>query len=704
MTSPTPPQPAPAPSAPDLPTGLSADEMQDELRRRALREKLQEGMRRASALDDQDSPPAAGPRDLSGLDRVIDRAYAGEAQAYYFSHPAWNALTRVHWQVTDTLRALNEQAERAPQAAIQAARITTLAASLIARYAAQVNSHLTAWNQQDTDGAQAMRTLAHAAEIHAAQAAGIDGGHSLETPRLLITHLHQLNKALRQAAASPTTSDRGTDGPDDPDSPVLDSVLRTGAATDPEFAEASQLMNALSELGGRARRAAHRLTLDVRLHGMVETAQLRGFETISGLARAAMRRYDDQGRGTDGRRNIAAMIFHFAEQRLERMRGTLGEDEHRELGHYESDPPERYMDALFEESRTAAAELRARNLRPQDRTDLQIRFLLAQREIAAAGVDGDQEWGTQPHFPPNEYVAGMQTDTPVETRRALIDALRHRVDDNPYHRDAQFLNKVADRLALEIAGPPELTAQALEADITASQIHAVAEHLVATAGLADAADVEQNTSAASPLVLSETAGLNLTYAQAERALAVLHTLNVVGPPNGLELRETLARSREQLPDLDELHAATIRLAAPSGSDTPPGPEPARAVESGAEAGPDPAQPVAQAPAPPASAEPAAATGLPELPRRDRTVERPHPGNHGVRQAPVAASPTAEELDQLLERNRDRFKEVGQTLIASHEARAAAHPAPTETTPPKDSHAEEAQNNAQQPQQAIGVVR
>lgn len=703
MTTPTPPHPAPAPPAPDPSTGLSADEIQDELQRRALREKLEEGMRRARALDDQDTPPAAGPRDLSGLDRVMARAYAGEAQAYYFSHPAWNALTRIHWQASDALRALNEQAERTPQAAIQAARITTLAASLIARYAAQVNSHLTAWNQQDTGGAQAMRTLAHAAEIHAAQAAGIDDGQPLETPRLLITHLHQLNKALRHAAPSPNTPDRGTDGPDDPDGPVLDSALRTGAATDPELAEASQLMNALSELSGRARRAAHRLALDVRLHGMVETAQLRGFEMISGLAKAAMRRYDDQGRGTDGRRNIAAMIFHFAEQRLERMRGTLGEDEQRELGHYESDPPERYMDALFEESRTVAAELRAKNLRPQDRTDLQIRYLLAQREIAAA--ESDQEWDIQPHYPPGEYVAGMQTDTPVETREALIEALRRRVENDPYHRDAPFLNKAKDCLALEIAGPPELSAQALEADITASQIHAVAEHLVAAAGEAVAAGAEQGTSAASPLVLSETAGLNLTYAQAERALAVLHTLNVVGPPNGLEPRETLARSREQLPGLDELHAATIRLAAPSGSDTPPGPEPAPAVESGAEAGPDPARPVAQAPAPPAaSAEPPAAAGLPELPRRDRTVERPHPGNHGVRQAPVAAPPTAEELDQLLERNRERFKEVGQTLIASHEDRAAAHPAPTETTPTKDAHAEEAQNNAQQPQQAIGVIR
>lgn len=112
----------------------------------------------------------------------------------------------------------------------------------------------------------------------------------------------------------------------------------------------------------------------------------------------------------------------------------------------------------------------AKNLRPQDRPALQIRYILAQNEIAAAGTDGGQEWGTQAAFPPSDLVAGLRTDKPVETRRALIDELRRRVENNPFHRDAQFLNKVKDRLAQELAGPPDLTTQALEADLDAHQV------------------------------------------------------------------------------------------------------------------------------------------------------------------------------------------------------------------------------------------
>ncbi|MEV4333598.1 hypothetical protein AB0K02_24175 [Streptomyces sp. NPDC049597] len=577
MTTPTPTQPATTTSGPALRAAASADEMLDILERRAKLENPP-GVRRAGSLEHQGAPPATGPRDLSGLDEAIGRAYANFG--IYFSQPGWNALTQIHRQATETLRDLNGQAERTPQAAIQAARITTLAASLIARHAAQVSSYLANRNLQDSPAAEAVHALVRAAETHAAQAAGLEDGQALDTPRLLIAHIHKLNKELQRAEpAQASTQDVDLDTPDDP---ALDSALSLGATADPELAEASRLMTALSELAAQARRAAHRLTLDVRLHGMVEAAQLRGFEIISASARAVMRRYDNQGRSGEGRRTIASMIVHYAEQRLERMRGTLGADEQRELGHYESDPPDRYIGALYEESHAVVMELRAKHLLPEVRTDLQIRFLLAQRDLHAA-IHGDQEWGTRP-FPfylPAEYVAGMETNTPEETRLALIAALRRRVENNPYHRDAAFLNAVKDRFTQELTGPPHLTADARNADITADQ-----------------------------------------------------------GPHQAQTTTTVAAS------------------------------------------------------PTASAERAPAAAPPELPRRDRTRERRHPGNLGVPRNSTAEAPPAQNLTQLLEGEQDRIKEVSETLIAGRNGRAEEYPAPAETTPSKATTRDEAQHLTQ----------
>ncbi|MFI6277933.1 hypothetical protein [Streptomyces sp. NPDC050988] len=699
MTTPTPVQTEPTPPIPKLSADVTAGMNAEALERYARLVNLQRGMLRARALDAADAPPEAGPRDLAGLDAAMTTAQNN--QAYYFSHPDWHAIGNIRQQVDDVLARLNEQAELTPQTAIQAAKITSLAASLIARHAAKVGAHLDKWEQRSTPGGQAMRTLTRVAEDHAARASGLDSVQALDSPRLMMAHVHKLNRELRRAEPDDPETDLGLDDVDDPE---LESALSTGAKADPELAEASQLMTALTEMAGRARRAGHRLTLDVRLHGMVETAQLRGFEMISGIARAVMRRYDDQGQGTSGRRNIAAMVFHYAEQRLERMRGSLGAEEQRDFGHYEAQPPERYMDTLFEESRTVGQELRAKNLRPQDRPELQIRFLLAQKEIAAAGADGDQEWGTQAVFPPSDFVAGLQTDKPVETRLALIKALRRQVDNNPFDRNAQFLNKVADRLAQEIAGPPELTAQALEAELSADQVRAVAAHVV-----------EQGT-VASPLVLSETAELKLTHAQAERALTVLQTLNVVGPPNGLKPRETLTGSRndlpgqlelleQRLPNLLEMQegAAAISVSSAPEAQAPavqpdaaapaPAPAPAPAVTA-------PEQGLApDAPAPPAPAEPATA---PELPRRDRSAERRHPGNLSAQPAPAAETPGDQELAKLFEGQEDRLLEVSQKLKAGTEARAAAHPAPAEAAPAKSTTVDEAQQNAQQAQPTVGV--
>ncbi|MGW6145569.1 hypothetical protein, partial [Streptomyces sp. NPDC055140] len=281
-------------------------------------------------------------------------------------------------------------------------------------------------------------------------------------------------------------------------------------------------------------------------------------------------------------------------------------------------------------------------------------------------------------------------------RLALVEALRRRVENNSFHRDAQFLSKVADRFGQEIAGPPELTAQALEAELSAGQVRAVAAHVV-----------EQGT-VASPLVLSETDELNLTHAQAERALAVLETLSVVGPPNGLKPRETLTVSREELPaqlelleqrlpNLLEMQKGTAAVAASSAPPAPAAePEAAPTAEAPAPAEPEPTQ----APAAPAASAPAA--GAPELPRRDRSADRRHPGNLTTRPAPTVEAPTDQEVAQLFEGQEHRLNAVSQKVIAGAEARAAANPAPAETELATTTNVDEAQRNAQQNPQTVGV--
>ncbi|MFJ3658283.1 hypothetical protein ACIPPR_33870 [Streptomyces nigra] len=698
MTTPTPLQTAPVPSLPKMSAEVTVGMNAEALERYARLVNLQRGLRRARALDAVDAPPEAGPRDLAGLDAAM--AAAQNNQAYYFSNTDWHAITDIRRQVDDVLTRLNEQAELTPQTAIQAAKITTLAASLIARHAAKVGAYLDKWGQRDTAGGQAMRTLTRVAEDHAARASGLDSVHALDSPRLLMAHVHKLNRELHRAQPQHAETDLGLDDTDDPE---LESALSIGATTDPEMAEASQLMTALTEMAGLARRAGHRLTLDVRLHGLVETAQLRGLELISGIARNVMRRYDEQGQGTSGRRNIAAMVFHYAEQRLERMRGSLDAEEQRDFGHYEKEPPERYLDALYEESRTVRAELSAKNLRPQDRPELQIRYLLAQNAISAA-VDSEQEFGTQAVFPPSNLVAGQLNGEPVETRLALIAALRRRVENNPFDRNAQYLNKVADRLAQEIAGPPELTVQALEAELSADQVRTVAAHIVG------------HGTSASPLVLSETAELGLSHAQTERALAVLQTLNVVGPPNGLVPRETLIGSRnelagqlelleERLPNLLDMQKSAAAISASEAPKAPaaqPEPTPTGGAVGPASApGASEQYPAPDAPAPSAPDTPAPAAPASGLPRRDPTVERRHPGNYSAQATPQAQTSSDQDLATLFEGSRHRLLEASQNLMAGTEARAASHPAPTESMPTRHTSVDEAQANAQQAQQAVG---
>jgi hypothetical protein len=758
MTTPTPPQTARPSPIPALGPGATANETEAEFERLAQLQNPQIGMR-ARALDNEAAPPPAGPRDLAGLGTAMAGAYA--AFSYYFDQPGWNAITQIHQNATSVLAVLSAQAERNPQAAIQAARITTLAASLIARHAAHVSAYLDTWNLRNSPGAEAMRVLTRVAETHAAQAAGLQDGQKLDTPQSLLAHVYKLNKELQRAEATrpgPPTDPKL----EDPDDPALDSSLSIGAVFDRALAEAAKLNDALSELAARGRRIGHRGALDVRLHGMIEAVQLRGFEMISGIARAVMNRYDSQGRQNEGRRTIAATIFHYAEQRLERMRGALGADEQRDPGYYEADPPDRYMDALFDEQRTVVDELKATPLRTEDRTDLQIRFLMVQRAFAAVD-EGNREWGVEPHYPPRQFVAGMRAENPVDARLELIDALRARVERDPHHRDAAFLNQAADAYALELAGPVKLTAAAEEAVITTTQLRQVAQHLAEEGAIA------------SPLVLTNSPHLNLTYPEAERALHELQTHGVVGPRNGLKPRKTLIASPDQLPEqlrprVPQAPAQQRQEAAVQGAAAAPVAPAAAPVDKdllrraallaadnwkpsaqlfvqymsvtleeghalmgalherkllqlGADGEWEPtfigdqvddylanapvpaaaAQGAGQSPPQPTTAAQAQATPTlpPELPRRDRSADRRHPGNRGTRPTPAAEAPTDQDLAQLLEGQEDRVKEVSQKLIAGTEARAAAHPAPTENAPAKTTTADEAQHNAQQNQQTVG---
>ncbi|MFE7777620.1 hypothetical protein ACFU5O_27720 [Streptomyces sp. NPDC057445] len=766
MTTPSPIRPATTPRAFKLSPHATVGETEAELERRLVRlDSLGRGLRRARALD---TPPPTGPRDLRGLDIAMSGAY--EEQAYYFGQaawPVWQAIRDVHQRATVALGDLNARAERTPQAAVQAARITTLAASLIARHAAEASSHLDNRIQRNTPGAEAMRVLTRVAEAHAEKAAGLEEAQKLDTPRLLLTHIHKLNRELQRAEPGrPATANAPELG--DPDDPALDSALAIGAAVDLELAGASHLMEALTNLAEGARRAGHRLVLDVRLHGLIEAAQIRGFEMISRIARRRMDPGDEQGR----RQGLAALIHHYAEQRLERMRGALGIGEQREFGHYEITPPDRYRNALDDETRFVMAELKAKYLRPNDRSDLQIRFLLAQRTVASDL--GDEEWGVTADFPPKPFVAGMRTDNPVATRLELIAALRRRVENNPSHRDASFLHQAADRFAREVAGPTELTDEAREAEITTDQIRAVAKHLV-----------EQGT-VASPLALSNTPALSLTHGEAERALDVLQTLNVVGPPNGLKPRETLVTKihqlpaqlkplEERLPNLLQLHNGPAQQATPSGpatrlQDQPAAapmineeelplsglaahtnevlsPEPIpRTLSATPERGrrlPDalrerdmfptaedqarvviPSLETAQADAlfaegtdqtarkqngprphqPTVAWRGRTAATSSSLPRRDRTVERPHPGNITTSRGSAPESPKDTDLAQLLATSHERIQAASRRLTDGVNSRAVDGSAHAEPTIPPKANADEAQRNAQQAQQTTGVDR
>ncbi|MFC9266313.1 hypothetical protein ACFTXJ_00830 [Streptomyces zhihengii] len=729
-----------------IPQGATAAETEAEFERHARVHNLGIGLRRVSALEE---PPPVGPRDLAGLATAM--AGANAAQAYFFHQPGWSTINEIHQRASEALHELNARAERTPQAAVQAARITSLAASLIARYAAQIGSYLDTWNQSATPGATAMRNLTLAAEEYAAQASGIDDGQKHDTPRLLLAHAYQLNREVQRAEAArpgPLTDPQL----DDPDDPAMDSALRLGALYDRGLAEAAELGAALSDISARARRVGQRAVLDIRLHGMIESLQIRGYEVISGIARRLMKRYDHLGWQSAGRRTIAATIFHYAEQRLERIRGAIEPDEYREFGHYEVDPPDRYLDALLDENRTVIDELKAQYLRPEDRSDLQMRFLLVQKELAADM--GRFEWGTQPVFPPSPYVAGLRADDPVAARLELIEALRRRVERDPYHRDASFFNQVKDSLAKEIAGPDTLTPEATQTAVTSSQLRMAALHLVA------------GETVVSPLALSSAPELNLTHAEAERILHELQNLDVVGPPNGLEPRQLLAATPAQLPAAltgpepspvvppqapaqspatepppsatpqddeviqvadDQLKRAAVSAAAnrfasaqlfvntlgvtpDEGQALMDALQERKLLVQGADGAWEPTFTQEGVDAVLASisraAKPRRTDGEQQaptaLPRRDRSVERPHSGNLATPRDPIARPPAGEDLTRLLESSQEQILQASRALTDGMQSRAAAHSPPKSVASKTPPAVDDAQQNARQTRQAISA--
>ncbi|MER5885912.1 hypothetical protein ABT160_18930 [Streptomyces sp. NPDC001941] len=679
MTTPPALQPEATPPPPKLSPDNSAGINAEALESYARLTNLGRGLRRARALDAADTPPEAAPRDLAALKTAMTAAR--ENQAFYYSSPDWRAILDIHQQVEGVLTRLNEQAKTTPQTAIHTAKITTLAASLIARHAAKVGAHLNKWEQHHTPGGQSMRALTRIAEDLAVRAAGLGSAEALDNPRLLMAHVHQLNRQLRKAEADAPEDALALEKRDDPQ---LRDALTIGATFSADLAEASHLMTALTEMNKRARRAGHRLTRDVRLHGLVETAQLRGMEMIAGIARTVMRRYDAQGHGNTARRTIAAVVLHHAEQRLERMRGSLGPEEQRDLGHYEQ-RPNRYLESSFEEHHRTVQELSSKYLRPEDRLALQIRNLLATRDLAQPGNNGAGYYPLGRHtYPPSNVVAGMQTGTPIETRLELIDALRRQAKKKPHAADAPFLNSAADHLAEEIAGPLSLTAEAREADISADQVRAVAAHLVSERTLA------------APFALSEKAELNLTHAQAERVLDVLQSFDVVGPPRRLMPRATLVSSRRDLlRRLDTLEQRLPDLLARQnyvdpGPRLPSPPWPAGPAHKTAPSAPMPS---------PGAPDPTASTA--ELPRRNRAAERRHPGNLSARPAPTTEQPAAAPAGPLAGQER-RLLEASQKLKEGTAARAAAHPAPPVSAPLGKPGADEAHHNARQAQENVGT--
>ncbi len=571
------PTPSPTPTEPLLTPGQATDGSLQ--RARILINDLSASLNQArgeaqairESLERPDEPlRMARPRDLSRIAAAIEAAR--QHSAPYAQRATWASLNAAYESATEAITALTLSdpppgADTRKDAA--AALITALASRVIARAAADLAAHLRSTSQIDGPAWGAVDDLTIDAENLADQAAGYLPPDSLRPAHTatLQTEMRALLKAIEEHR--PTTPPVTVQVPllePDPGLPALLSTVHTLTSEAPEWQDLTDLTDSISEIVTAIRQRGEGWAADVRVHGWAQALFIRAYEVLARIARHDVRRFDTEGRGDSGRRKVLASVHHHAEAHLERLRGTLP-PEGRTRGFYDR-TPDRYLDRLVNESRHITASLRESGLAPEKRAQLQIRLLLNEAAITKYTTTSEpRAHADAGHVEPTpaSLVAGAPPEPdPVTARRQLIDALRQRVDKALYGRHTQILNTAADRLAREITGNPQLSPTAREAPLTSADLSAAA-HLIASGTLP------------SPLVLAGTPELTLTYAQADRALAALEILGVVGPIKGLEPRTTRA-TQDHLPRLlRRLDERLPDLLTQTASVTPASPAPTKAT-------------------------------------------------------------------------------------------------------------------------------
>ena len=514
---------------------------------------------RASLEPPGETPGLPRPRNLSRLEEAI--AVARLHSGSYFRHASWISLNQAYESAKAAITALtttNRPPGTETQRAGAAALIVALASRVIARAAADLTAHLRSTSQVDTPAWGAIDDLTMDAEDLADQAAGYPPADSFRPAHTatLRSEMRALTKAIREyRPTEPLSTVRAPVLEPDPNLTELLTAVHAVNDDAPERKDLTELTGGISEVVTAIRLRGEGWAADARVHGWTQAVVIRAYELLARIARHGVRELEVQGRQDSGRIEVLATIHHYAEQHLERLRGTLP-PEGRTRGFYDR-TPDRYLARLVNESRHITETLHNRELVPEQRTQLQIRLLLTEGSITAYARASESKTpaeGVHVAPTPRSLVAGAPPEPdPVTARRQLIDALRRRIDEDPSGHHAQTLNTAKDRLAREITGNPELGPAAHEASLTIDEVTAAAGRV--TSG-----------TLASPLELANTPDLNLSYAQAERALAVLEILSIVGPIEGFQPRATKAEM-DQLPDLlDGLEERMPELLAQTAGD------------------------------------------------------------------------------------------------------------------------------------------
>lgn len=524
-----------------------------------------QAIRASLAFPDQ-IPGLARPHDLSRLEAAI--AAARLHSGTYFRNASWMSLNQAYESAKAAVTALTDT-RRIPGVVTNetsaVALIVALASRAIARAGADLAAYLRSTSQIDTQAWGAIDDLTVDAENLADQAAGYLPQDSVRPAHAatLRSEMRALTKAIKEhRPTAPFSTARAPVLEPDPNLPALLTAVHTMNETDaaPERNDLTELADGINEVVTAIRQHGEGWAADVRVHGWTQAVVIRAYELLARIARHGVRKLNEQGRGDSGRREVLATIHHYAEQHIERLRGTLP-PEGRLRGFYDR-TPDRYLDRLVNESRHITEALRGGEVAPEQRTQLQIQLLLTEAAITAYTTASESKTpaeGAHVAPTPRSLVAGAPPEPdPVTARRHLVRALRRRVDDDPDGRHAQTLNTAADRLEREITGNPELGPAAREAPLSADEVTATARHIA-------------SGSLASPLEVASNTELNLSYAQAERALAVLEILSVVGPINGLQPR-TVKAATDQLPQLlDHLEERMPQLLTQTASAAAPVP-------------------------------------------------------------------------------------------------------------------------------------